>query len=177
MVDASVYLYNKTPRQAQEWKSLFKAFHKKKPQLAHLKAYECKAYAMTENAQIRRNRKQKLEPKAYVGYLVGYRSINIFKIWISDRRTVISTRDVIFDEISLYDEQTSEKETFEEVIQRVKLSISEALNEGIFEEDEDIFDHISIEDEDEYMNVESVNKDEDLKLAEQAEQMLLSIHS
>lgn len=61
VIDASAYLYNRTPRQAQTWKSPFELFYERKPQLAHLKAYGCRAYALTEDAQLKRNRRQKLE--------------------------------------------------------------------------------------------------------------------
>jgi hypothetical protein len=50
--------------------------------LAHLKVYRCRAYAMTRNAQKKINRLAKLEPRAHIGYLVGYDSTNIFRIWI-----------------------------------------------------------------------------------------------
>ena len=52
----------------------------RKPHLAQLKVYKCRAYAMTRNAQKKINRLAKLEPRAHIGYLVGYDSINIFRI-------------------------------------------------------------------------------------------------
>ncbi|KAM4066309.1 hypothetical protein HRG_012086 [Hirsutella rhossiliensis] len=58
---------------------------------------------MTADAQLKRKKKRKLDPRAFVGYLVGYNSTNIFRIWIPLLRKVISTRDVIFDESSFFD--------------------------------------------------------------------------
>jgi hypothetical protein len=48
-------------------------------------------------------RTQKLEPRAHIGYLVGYESTNIFRIWVPSRNEVIKTRDVTFNETLFYD--------------------------------------------------------------------------
>src|SRR2546429_6894816 len=45
----------------------------------------------------------RMPPRAYIGYLVGYDSTNIYRIWVPSRNIVLSTRDVIFDESRLYD--------------------------------------------------------------------------
>jgi hypothetical protein len=93
-VNTAVYLYNRTLRYANDWQTLYKRFYiylgqqegtgntAKKPQLAHLKAYGCRAYAMTKDAQLKRKRLLKLDPRTYIGYLVGYNSTNIYKIWV-----------------------------------------------------------------------------------------------
>ena len=46
---------------------------------------------------------QKLNAKANIGYLVGYESTNIYRIWISHKKNVISARDVIFNEDKVWD--------------------------------------------------------------------------
>lgn len=53
------------------------------------------------------------------------------------------------------DERMSEEETFEAIIQRIEFPVSEALNKGILEKNEDIFDHISIKDEHENIDMET----------------------
>jgi len=58
---------------------------------------------MTENVQLKKNRLKKLDPQAEIGYLVGYDSTNIYRIWIPHTGKVISTRDVIFDETKFFD--------------------------------------------------------------------------
>jgi hypothetical protein len=40
---------------------------------------------------------------AYIGYLVGYDSTNIYRIWILYKGIIISTRDIIFDEKMFFD--------------------------------------------------------------------------
>jgi len=39
----------------------------------------------------------KVLPKAHIGYLVGWDSTNIFRIWIPSLKRVISARDVTFN--------------------------------------------------------------------------------
>jgi hypothetical protein len=48
-------------------------------------------------------KKQKLRSRAQIGYLLGYNSSNIFRIWIPQEHKVIATRDVTFDESKKYD--------------------------------------------------------------------------
>lgn len=115
IVSATVYLHNRTPNHRNGWKSPYEVFFTmigfrngtatspRKPNLDHLRAYGCKAFAMTDDTQLGRFRKQRLDPKAWVGYLVGYRSSNIYRIWIPSLGKVISTRDVVFDESKVND--------------------------------------------------------------------------
>jgi hypothetical protein len=61
-VNIAVYLYNQALRYANDWQTLYKRFYTylgqqkgtgntaRKPQLAHLKAYSCRAYAITKDA-------------------------------------------------------------------------------------------------------------------------------
>jgi hypothetical protein len=62
---------------------------RRKPQLAHLKAYGCKAYAMTADAKLKNKRLQKLNSRAHIGYLVGYDSTNIFRIYLIGERSFL----------------------------------------------------------------------------------------
>lgn len=59
----------------------------------------CRAYPRDKDVP----RAAKNAPRAHIGYLVGYDSTNIYRIWIPSRNIVLSTRDVIFDESRLYD--------------------------------------------------------------------------
>jgi hypothetical protein len=115
VVAATVYLHNRTPNYQNGWKSPYEKLHTsigyqngtaigpRKPNLSHIRAYGCKAFAMTDDTQLGKFRLQRLDPKAWVGYLVGYRSTNIYRIWIPTLGKTISTRDVIFDERTTYD--------------------------------------------------------------------------
>jgi hypothetical protein len=69
-----------------------------KPSFAYLKVYGSKAYIFNKYIP----KSLKLEPRAHIGYLIGYDSTNIFRIWIPSREIVIRTRDIIFDQDSFY---------------------------------------------------------------------------
>ena len=116
IIASAVYLYNRTPRQSLDWKSSYEAFHEitmpaegvsgpRKPTLNHLKAYGCRSYVLIKSAgdQDRSRKRQILQPRAHIGYLIGYESTNIYRIWIPHKKKVISARDILFDEEDFYD--------------------------------------------------------------------------
>jgi hypothetical protein len=117
---AAVYLYNRTPNYPNNWKSPYEVFFTRaaamngivtgprRPNLAHLKAYGSKAFAMTDDTHRMKSRLQRLDPKAWIGYLVGYQSTNIYRIWLPSMAKVISTRDVVFDEESVFNGKTED---------------------------------------------------------------------
>ena len=98
-VMASTYLLNRTPVRRLEWKTPHESVLKTKPHYAHLHVYGCKAYALDKTIP----RKAKLQPRALIGYLVGYDSTNIYRIWIPSKEKVIRTRDVKFNDDQFYD--------------------------------------------------------------------------
>ena len=53
---------------------------------------------MTTDTYNKAKRLKRLDPKAWIGYLVGYSSTNIYRIWVPLLNRIISTRDVIFNE-------------------------------------------------------------------------------
>lgn len=63
---------------------------------------------MTDDTHRGKSRLQRLDPKAWIGYLVGYRSSNIYRIWIPSLAKVISTRDIVFDEQSVFNGKTED---------------------------------------------------------------------
>ena len=115
---AAVYLYNRSSRYITNWKSPYERFftriaHRegvvidnRKPSQSHLRAYGCKAYAMTDIAQKKEQRLQRFNPKAWIGYLIGYNSSNIYRIWIPSQNRIISSRDVIFNEKEFFNGDT-----------------------------------------------------------------------
>ncbi|QLI71373.1 Retrovirus-related Pol polyprotein from transposon TNT 1-94 [Metarhizium brunneum] len=113
----AVYLHNRSPQQANNWKTPFERLHQwlqennrdtgylqTQPDITHLKAYGCRAYPLTREAlQGKQKKSLKIHPHAEIGYLVGYDSTNIFRIWIPERKEVRRVRDVTFDETRFYD--------------------------------------------------------------------------
>jgi len=100
----AAYLLNRTPTRSIQWKTPFEIAYHKKPSIAHLKLFGCRAYAL--RTQIPRG--DKLTPRALIGYLVGYDASNIYRIWLPKARSkahqgkVIRTRDVTFKEDLFY---------------------------------------------------------------------------
>src|ERR1700726_927994 len=97
---ASLALWRPRKRQIDDFYSYQSILQSqsKRPIQAHLRAYACKAFAMTTSAQKKAHRLRRLDPKAWIGYLIGYNSSNIYRIWIPSENRVINTRDVIFNE-------------------------------------------------------------------------------
>ena len=135
---AAVYLHNRIPSQHLGWKSPRDILHTvmakragvpqpdKRPNLSHLRVYGCKAYAMTTDAMKKAHRRQKLAPRAWIGYLVGYFSSNIYRIWIPHTGDVISTRDVIFNEDELL---SGDKEEFRDELRTMTVQDIKKLME------------------------------------------------
>lgn len=167
IISAAVYLKNRTPRDSNGWKTPYELFYSKQPYLSHLKAYGCRAYAMTSRAQLKRKKLRKLDPRAHIGYLVGYDSTNIFRIWVPHKGKVISTRDVIFDEDTFFDGKCTEKElidSVDELVEKVAVPPSQLNNQTILEEDEPVFEsgnHGEGQDDDEGEMVPDDDREED----------------
>ena len=64
--------------------------------------YGCKAFALTKDALKKTQRLKRLEPKTWIGYLVGYNSTNIYRIWNPITGKVVITRDVVFNEDEVF---------------------------------------------------------------------------
>ena len=69
---------------------------------------------------------RKLQPKAHIGFLVGYESTNIYRVWIPHKKKVISARDVLFDEDEFYDGKPIRFSAelineFDEVIEKIEV--------------------------------------------------------
>ena len=102
VTQAAIYLYNRTPRYTNKWKSPYESLFNRKPGQEHLRAYGCKAFAMTTAAKRKKDRLQRLDPKAWIRYLMGYTSSNIYRIWVPLLNKVIFTRDVIFNKDEVF---------------------------------------------------------------------------
>ena len=158
IVEAACYLRNRTPLERNKWYSPFERAFKKRPMISHLKAYGCKAFAMTADAQLKIRRKQKLEPRAHIGYLVGYQASNIYKIWIPHKNKVILTRDVIFDESSFFENKMAQPEMLQsisQILDEIEIPDQTQAMETILEQDETVYH--SEEDEEEILDEIVVN--------------------
>lgn len=92
------FLTNRTLMNKHKWKTPFQAVTSYRLNLSHLKAFRYKAYPLDKSIP----RKEKMAPRAYLGFLVGYEGTNIYNIWIPSLYKVIRTRDITFDEALFY---------------------------------------------------------------------------
>ena len=113
---AAVYLYNQTSCYFLNWKSSYELFHthlahwesvvieEQKSQQAHLKVYDCKTYYMITDILKKINHLDQLKSRIWINYLVNYDSTNVYWIWNLIFNKMIWTRDIIFDEKMIFDE-------------------------------------------------------------------------
>ena len=105
----AVYIQNRLPHRTLNWQSPHEALAihlgenaphwlQAKPDLSHIRIFGCKAYVRINKLP----RLAKLAPRAAIGYLVGYETYNIWRIWIPTKRRVIRARDVQFNEDEFY---------------------------------------------------------------------------
>jgi hypothetical protein len=85
---------------------------------------------MTTDALKKANRLQRLNPKAWIGFPVGYDSSNIYRIWNPKLNKVFRTRDVMFNEGSIYDGDREAQQGGLEELQSIISHIEEPKSES-----------------------------------------------
>ena len=94
----AIYVINRTPTEALNWKTPYELAWGKKPTVAHMRPFGCVAYALDRSVRS----VDKVAPRALMGHLVGYQSTNVFRIWLPHRDSVVVSRDVVFDITRFY---------------------------------------------------------------------------
>ena len=133
---AAAYLHNRSPRQGHGWRSPLKVFEKwfynhfrwwqplnnvnitaediatrLQPSWSGIYAYSLQAYPLETAFKAGKLRRHfKVNPQAYIGYLVGYRASNLYRIWVPALQEVITARDVRFDETEFFDPKEEVKD-------------------------------------------------------------------
>lgn len=122
MFKTADYLANKTSIKKHKLKTLYELIIGTLLDLCHLQRTECKTYPLNKNIP----RKIKLQKRAYIDYLIGYKARNIFRVWISNQRKIIRTRDVLLNDTADYD---THEINLMQVIEKPMLKITfDALN-------------------------------------------------
>ena len=140
IVKAAGYISNRSPVRKLKWKTPFEAVTKTKPRFAHMHVYGCRAYPLDHHIP----KKDKLNARAHIGYLVGYDSTNIYRIWIPSRKKVIRTRDVTLNNNLLYNLTDLDigdilKEQADQLIETLELPEIQVMED---DESEDLLDTI-----------------------------------
>ena len=73
-------------------------------QITYLKVYSYKCYALLKDKEIihKPKKSNKLTPRAFVGFLIGYNSSNIYRVWDPVKKEVKGYKDIIFNERVTY---------------------------------------------------------------------------
>ena len=141
------YLANRTPVRSNFQKSLYEIVIGEKPKHSHLHPLRCKAYVLNHDLP-KRERRNKLYPRTHIGYLVGYNSTNIQQIWIPSKSRVIRTRDVTFDDNSIYslfelDIGAVIRESADRIIET--LDITDRADDDLVSDNKSTLDYIIVE--------------------------------
>ena len=98
---------------------------------------------MTTDAKKKTNRLQRLNPRTWIGYLIGYDSTNIYRIWNPVLNKVFRTRDVILNEDVVFDGKKENPEIrldrLQSTIQEIEEPEAEGPPEEVLESDEPNF--------------------------------------
>ena len=108
---------------------------------------------------------RKLDLKAHIGFLVGYESTNIYRIWISHKRKVISARDVIFNEDEVWDQKpirlsSAEIQELDEAVEVIEIPQSDDQEDIQLAEDLDFSSPITHQHDHEIENLEETEQAE-----------------
>ena len=125
---AAGYLLNRTPRQKYQWRTPWEVLqdyyntrnqidHDPRPKIGHIRIFGCRAYPLIQNQP----KLAKLEARTSIGYLVGWDSTNVFRVWIPSLQKVIRTRDVTFDETLKFDPNQVEQPLPQPAIEVINL--------------------------------------------------------
>lgn len=101
LVNTAAYLLNRCPVKALGYRTPFEAATGKKPLISHLVKIGSRAYPL-KTGDAAPGRTDKLHARSHIGYLVGFDSTNIYRVWIPSLNKIVRTRDVIFDEDQRY---------------------------------------------------------------------------
>lgn len=115
MYKSAVYILNRTPTEALQWKTPYEIVWGRQPLGAHMYPIGCRAYARNRALKAA----DKTESRALIGHLVGYQGTNIFHVWLPTKDDVFVTRDVVFDADKYFtgDELYAHESVIEEVIE------------------------------------------------------------
>lgn len=121
-VKTATYLLNRTATKTLENCTPAEIWHGIKPNMRNLRVYGCKVFAHTPS-QLR----EKLDEKSKVGHLVGYVD-NGYRIWFPSDNSIISARDVTFDELKVFENhQTNDELTVPDPYEGIENVICDSI--------------------------------------------------
>ena len=88
----TVNLLNRTPTESNGWRTRYEMVTGNKPSLAHCAEIGSKAYVL----DVHLKRGDKLQTRTMIGFLVGYDSTQIYRVWMPTKKQIIRSRDIVF---------------------------------------------------------------------------------
>ncbi|KAJ9481139.1 hypothetical protein VN97_g12361 [Penicillium thymicola] len=140
-VRAAVWIINRSPTKLPDgrWIVPYQEAFLNEPQqpvnLANLRIFGCRAYVRKQGIP----NAAKMEPRAEIGYLVGYEASNIWRVSFPRRGAVRSVRDVVFDENVFFNARELEEEPVSDILESTPWAIGdEDTDQGTTEISQDI---------------------------------------
>ena len=97
------------------------------PNILYFRLYRCRAYTYIKL----QNKLDWLDPRAEIGYLVGYNTSNIYRVWVPDRNRVICVQDIQFDKSKFWDFYKFERKP--DLVQNfISLPVIETLSTDVY---------------------------------------------
>lgn len=159
-VHAAAWLYNRSPSQNKNYhapcevlENWFRQYFRwytpervraltsdLRPDWSFAYAYGCRAYPLEKDRTAAIDRRSyKSRVRAHIGYLVGYRASNLYRVWIPQLEEVITTRDVTFDEEKFYSDNTDRQPI--EIERQIADQIRIDPTPDVQAEDDEVWEH------------------------------------
>ena len=78
LIQTASYLDNRTPREQLGWKTPYEMVYNAKPYIGNIRIIGSKSFLLDKAIPHGR----KFQPRAYIGYLIGYDAHNIWRFWV-----------------------------------------------------------------------------------------------
>src|SRR5690606_36938910 len=102
-VATSAYILNRTACSGIQGVTPYELWYGRAPKISHLRIFGTTAYA-----HIPDQRRSKLDAKSQKGFLVGYCDDDGFRVYVPDRRVIVRSATVTFDERLLIPSRSTE---------------------------------------------------------------------
>jgi hypothetical protein len=95
---AAAHIRNRLPTSTLDGKTPHEAWTGEKPTIGHIRKWGCKVYRHIN----KKTGRKKLDKKSMIGFLVGYESGNIYRIYHPGTQEFKVSRDVVFSETQFF---------------------------------------------------------------------------
>jgi hypothetical protein len=134
-VKAAIWIINRSPTKLPDGRWIVPyaeamengKIPKQRINLANLKVYGCRAYTRRQDIP----NSDKMEPRASIGYLVGYVASNIWRVWYPASGAVREVRDAVFDENRFFEPKELERAPVSDVLEVMPWEIGQEDEEDV----------------------------------------------